>query len=177
MSARVCVGGCVSAPSQSCLTLTFTTPWTVAHQAPPSIGFSRQEYWSGVLFPPPGVSSRSRIRTWVSCIEGRYFTLWTMRDAHSTVQSLSRVRLFATLWITARQASLSITNSRSLPKLMPIELVMPANRLQPLSSPSPPALNLSQYQGLFQWVGCLHQVAKVLDVIVRECNYVKCSVH
>ena len=33
----------------------------------------------------------------------------------------------------------------------------------PLSSPSPPALNLSQYQGLFQWVSCLYQVAKVLE--------------
>ena len=32
----------------------FATPWTVAHQAPASIGFSRQEYWSGVPFPPPG---------------------------------------------------------------------------------------------------------------------------
>ena len=30
-----------------------TTPWTVAHQAPPSMGFSMQEYWSGVLLPPP----------------------------------------------------------------------------------------------------------------------------
>ena len=32
----------------------FVTPWTVAHQAPPSMGFSRQEYWSGLLFPTPG---------------------------------------------------------------------------------------------------------------------------
>ena len=32
----------------------FATPWTVAHQAPPSMGFSRQEYWSGLPFPPPG---------------------------------------------------------------------------------------------------------------------------
>ena len=47
----------------------------------------------------------------------------------SSVQVLSRVRLFATLWTTARQASLSITNSRSLPKLMSIELVMPSNQL------------------------------------------------
>ena len=30
------------------------TPWTAAHQAPPSMGFSRQEYWSGVPFPSPG---------------------------------------------------------------------------------------------------------------------------
>ena len=47
----------------------------------------------------------------------------------SSVQSLSRVRLFATPWITALQASLSITNSRSLLKLMSIKLVMPSNHL------------------------------------------------
>ena len=32
----------------------FATPWTVAYQAPPSRGFSRQEYWSGLPFPSPG---------------------------------------------------------------------------------------------------------------------------
>ena len=32
----------------------FATPWTVADQAPPSMGFSRQEYWSGLPFPSPG---------------------------------------------------------------------------------------------------------------------------
>ena len=32
----------------------FATPWTVAHQAPPSMEFSRQEYWSGLPFPSPG---------------------------------------------------------------------------------------------------------------------------
>ena len=45
----------------------------------------------------------------------------------SSVQLLSRVRLFATLWIAARQGSLSITNSRSLPKTMSIESVMPSS--------------------------------------------------
>ena len=47
----------------------------------------------------------------------------------SSVQSLSCVRLFATLWTAARQAYLSITNSQNLPKLMSIELVMPPNHL------------------------------------------------
>ena len=47
----------------------------------------------------------------------------------SSVQSLSCVQLFATPWTSARQASLSITNSRSLPKLMSIESVMPSNHL------------------------------------------------
>ena len=39
--------------SLSCVQL-FETPWTVAHQAPLSMGFSRQEYWSGLPFPSPG---------------------------------------------------------------------------------------------------------------------------
>ena len=47
----------------------------------------------------------------------------------SSVQSLSRIRLFATPWTAARQASLCITNSWSLPKLMSVESVMPSNHL------------------------------------------------
>ena len=51
------------------------------------------------------------------------------QSVSQSVQSLSRVRLFATPWITADQASLSITNSRSSLKLMSIELVMPSSHL------------------------------------------------
>ena len=52
-----------------------------------------------------------------------------LRPEFSSVQSLSRVWLFATPWIAARQASLSITNSRSSPKLLSMELVMPSSHL------------------------------------------------
>ena len=159
----------------------------------------------------------------------------------SSVQSLSQVRLFVTPWIAAHQASLSITSSQNLLKLMSIESVMPSNHLilcrhllllplifpsirvfsnesvlhissvqfssvaqlcptlcnpmdcstsgfpvlhhlpelaqthvhwvgdaiqqsHPLSSPSPPAFNLSQDQGLFQWVSSSHQMTKVLEL-------------
>ena len=51
------------------------------------------------------------------------------RSLFSSVQSLSHIRLFATAWSAARQASLSITKSWSLLKLMSIELVMPFNHL------------------------------------------------
>ena len=54
---------------------------------------------------------------------------WNGSVQFSSVQSLSRVRLFATPWTAACQASLSITNSQSLLKLMPIESVMPSNHL------------------------------------------------
>ena len=64
------------------------------------------------------------------------------------VQALSGVRLFATLWTAARQASLSFTISRSLLELMSIESVMPSNHLifcRPLLPPSVfPSVKLSQ---------------------------------
>ena len=56
------------------------------------------------------------------------FTVYNILQFNS-VQSLSRVQLFVNTWITACQASLSITNSWSLLKLMPIELVMPSSHL------------------------------------------------
>ena len=65
----------------------------------------------------------------------------------SSVQSLSRVRLFATPWIAARQASLSITNSRSSFRLRSIESVMPSSHLilcRPLRllPPIPPSVRV-----------------------------------
>ena len=59
-----------------------------------------------------------------------YLTSCTQKiPMEHSVQSLSHVRLFATPWTAARQASLSITNSRSLLKLKSIESVMPSNLL------------------------------------------------
>ena len=80
----------------------------------------------------------------------------------SPVQLFSHVRLFATPWNTAHQASLSITNSWSLPKLISIESVMPCKHLilcRPLLllPPIPPSISL------FQWINSLHEVAKGLE--------------
>ena len=80
----------------------------------------------------------------------------------SSVQSLSHVRLFGTPWIAAREASLSITNSRSSHRLMSIESVMPSSHLmlcRPLLllPPIPPSIRV------FQWVNSSHEVAKVLE--------------
>ena len=80
----------------------------------------------------------------------------TPNNLHSVQFSFSVVSDSVTPWITAHQASLSITNSQSLLKLMSIKLVMPSSHLI-LSSPSSPALNPSQHQGLFQWVNSLHE--------------------
>ena len=76
----------------------------------------------------------------------------------SSVHSLSHVWLFATPWIAARQASLSITNSRSLLKLMPIESVMPSSHLilccpLLLLPPIPPSIRVFPMSQLFAWGG------------------------
>ena len=69
----------------------------------------------------------------------------------------------------ARQVSLSITNFRSPHKPMSTESVMPSSHLSHLlSSPSPPAFNLSQHQGLFKWVSSSHQMA-----LIWHCLYEK----
>ena len=70
-----------------------------------------------------------------------------------SVQSLSCVWLFVTPWTAAHQASLSITISQSLFKLIRVHGIGDTIQLShPVLSPSPPAFNLSQHQGLFQWV-------------------------
>ena len=50
----------VKVKSLSCVRL-FATPWTVAYEAPQSMDFSRQEYWSGLSFPSPGDFPDTRI--------------------------------------------------------------------------------------------------------------------
>ena len=57
---------------QSCPTL--VTPWTAAYQAPPSVGLSRQEYWSGVPLPSPGDLLDPGIKLWFPALAGRFYT-------------------------------------------------------------------------------------------------------
>ena len=66
---------------------------------------------------------------WGATFNRHWWTYKQSYNAVSSVQSLSRVWLFATPWTAAHQASLSITNSQSIPKLRSIESVMPSNHL------------------------------------------------
>ena len=63
----------------------FATPWAVAYQAPPSMDFSRQKYWSGLPFPSPGRYSQPRDWTQVSHIAGRCFTVWATKEARNEI--------------------------------------------------------------------------------------------
>ena len=86
-------------------------------------------------------------------------TIWPPEAC--SVQSLSRVWLFATPWITACQASLSITNSQSLLKLMSIESVMPSNLLILCHPPLLPPSIFTSIRVFSSRVSSSHQVANV----------------
>ena len=64
------------------------------------MGFLRQKYWSGLTFPPPGDIPNPGIQTHVSCITGRFFTIWATREAHSVLY-ISLTFIFCGSKITA----------------------------------------------------------------------------
>ena len=131
------------------------------------VSINRPTDKTNVLHTPSGIAFSHKkeilpfVTTWRD-LKG--ITLSQTKTNTASVQLLNHVWLFVTPWTAACQTSLSITNSWSLLILMSIELVMPAIQpSHPLMSPSPPAFNLSQHQGLFQWVSSSHWVAKVLE--------------
>ena len=127
----------------------FAIPWTLAHQTSQSMGFSRQEYWSGYPLLSPGDLSDPEIEPMSYALQANYhlghqgsplkyfmceflcvhLVVELLGHQFSSVQSLSCVQHFVTPRTAACQASLSITNSRSLLKLMSITSVMPSNHL------------------------------------------------
>ena len=84
-----------------------------------------------------------------------------------SVQLLSRVQLFVTPWTPS-------PGHQQLPEFTQTHVHRVSDAIQPshpLSSPSPPAFNLSQHQGLFQWVSSSHQVAKVLEFQLQHQSF------
>ena len=142
----------------------FATPWTLAYQASLSMGFSRQDYWSGLPFPSPGdlpdpwIEPGSPALQMDALLSEPPGKPSVDSIQFSSVQSLSPVWLFATPWIASRQASLSITNSQNSPRLTSIESVMPSSHLilcHPLLllPPIPPGIRVfcSESTHLMRW--------------------------
>ena len=150
------------------------TPWTAAYQAPPSLGFSRQEYWSGLPLPSPVVGNLGMII--IIKVNSKLHTIMYFFLSH-----LSFVNF---CFSTVSQSVSSVTHScltlcdpmnHSMPGL-PVhhqlleftqthvhrvgDAIQPSH---PLLSPSPPAPNPSQHHSLFQWVNSSQEVAKVLE--------------
>ena len=111
------------------------------------MGFSKQEYWNGLPFPPPRDlpdPGTEHVSPESSSLASGFLTTEPPGNFLIVVQSPSRVQLFVTPWTAAHQASLSITISPSLFKLMSIKSAMPPSLLilchplllQPLIFPS-----------------------------------------
>ena len=133
--------------AQSCLTLCNPMDYSLPGSSVHGIFQAIVLEWIAISFSRG--SSQPRDRTRASRIV-----------QFSSVQSLSHVWFFATPWIAALQASLSMHNSRSSLRLTSIESVMPSSHLilcRPLFLLPPIP------QSLFQWVNSSHEVAKVLE--------------
>ena len=95
----------------------------------PKQTFLQRIYTDGYQAHEKMLNIISQLRNANQNYEYHEISLHISQNQFSSVQLLSHVRLFATPWTAAHQASLSITNSQSLLKLMPLELVMPSNHL------------------------------------------------
>ena len=141
----------------------FVNPWTVAYQAPPIIGFSRQKYWSGLPFPSPEDFPKPAMN--LGLLHWRQ-TLYHLRhQSYSSVQ-FSRSVVSDSLWFCPMNLSMpGFPVHHQLPEFTQTHVHQVGDAIQPfypLSSPFPPVFNLSQHPGLFKWVSSSHQVAKVL---------------
>ena len=113
-------------------------------------------------------SSRPRDWTQVSWIAGRLFTVWASRKPIHvpSVQFSSVTQSCLTLCNPTDCSTPGFPVHHQLLEFMQTHVHRVGHAIQPshpLSSPSPPAFNLSQHQGLFQWISS-HQVAKVLEL-------------
>ena len=159
---------------QLCATL-----WTVAHKAPLSMGFSRQEYWSGLPCPPPGDLPDPRIEpaslTSPALAVGSLplgqpgkpqYLVSAQFSQFSSVQFISVTQSCLTVCNPMNHSTPGLPVHPQLPEFTQTHVHRVNDAIQPshpLSSPSPPAPNPSQHQSLFQWVSSSHEVAKVLE--------------
>ena len=136
----------------------FATSWTVAYQAPPSMGFSRQEYWSGLPFPSPGdlpdpgiepgspafqadaLTSEPEV-TYLNWIQFRYVTQLCPTFCDPTDCSTPGFPVHHQL-LEFTQTHVHRVGAA----------IQPSHPLSSFLTPFPPALNLSQHQGLSKWV-------------------------
>ena len=143
------------------------TPWTAAYQAPPSMGFSRQEYWSGVpLTSPPQelLLTKETLKTKFIAWKTLLKTQW--HPKYVSVQFSSVTQSCPTLCNLMNHSTPGLPVHHQLPGFIQTHVHRVSDAIQPshpLSSSSPPAPNPSQHQSLFQRVNSLHEVAKVLE--------------
>ena len=153
------------------------TAWTAACQAPPCMGFSRQQHWSGLLcsqlgnLPDPGIELKSLMSPALAC---RFFTTSATWEAISSVQFSSFALSCPTLCDPMNHSTPGLPVHHQLLEFAQTHAHWVGDAIQPfhpLLSPSLPATNPSQNQGLFQWVNSLHEVAKELEFQLQHQSF------
>ena len=132
-----------------------------------SMGFFRQEYWSGLLFPAPGNLPNPGIKPAspvAPALAGTFFT--TVPLGNPSVQFSSVAQSCPTLCTPMSSSTPGLPVHHQLPEFTQTHIHRASDAIQPshpLSSHFPPDPNPSQHQSLFQWVNSLYEVAKVLE--------------
>ena len=148
----------------------FATPWTVPNQPHLFMGFPRQEYWNGLLFPSPRDIHDSGIKFTSVAFPALAGVFFTTEPPGSSVQSLSHVQLCDQMDCSTS----GLPDHHQLPESTQTHVHWVGDAIQPshpLTSPSPPALNLLQHQGLFKSVSSSYQVAKVLEFQLQHQSF------
>ena len=142
---------------------TLQTLKTVACQAPLSMEFSRQNYWSGYQFPSPGDFPNPGIEPRCLALQADSLPSELPGKPHSV--QFSHWVMSNSLQPHGLQHT-GLPVHHQLPEFTQTHVHLVIDAIQPshpLAFPSPLTFNLSQHQGLFKWVSSSHQVAKVLD--------------
>ena len=135
-----------------------------------------------VAMPSSRGSSPPRDQTSISCTAGEFFNHWAtweaqkevMANKFSSVQFSSVAQLCPTLCDPMNCSTPGLPVHHQLPEFTQTHVHRVGDAVQPshpLSSPSPPAFNLSQHQGLFKWVSSSHHVAKVLELQLQNQSF------
>ena len=141
--------------------------------APLSMGILQTRILEWVAMPSSRGNSQPKNWTQVSYIVDGFFTVWAIREAHS-VQFSSVAQSCLTLCIPMDCSMPGFPVHHQLPEFTQTHVHRVSDAIQPshpLSSPSPPAFNHSQHQGLFKWVSSSHEVAKVLEFQLQHQSF------
>ena len=150
------------------------TTWTVAHQAPLSMVFPRQEYWSGLPFPTPGDLPDPGFESRSPALQVESLLSEPPGSPGLPVQFSSVAQLCPALCDPMDCSTPGLPVHHQLLEFTQTYVHWVSDAIQPshpLLSPSPPALNLFQHQGLFKWVSSSHQVAKGLKFQLQHQSF------
>ena len=156
LSVCLCVCGCLSV-SLLCVFLSlslshewvkslsrvqlFATPWTVAHQAPPSMGFSRQEHWSGLPFPSPGDLPTQGSNSGLPHCRQTHYHLSHRGSPHTFTHTL--IKAYVCICVPTRTCIPARTVARSCPTLCDsMDCSPPGSSVHGISQPEYPSRDL-----------------------------------